>query len=469
MNNQNGQQGPIGDAQQQMPAPNFAPTSHGDAAAMQGLQGFNPNQRQTGPNDAAHASAIPEIGADGGPVQQNNTGGFTAAQLAQADPSMVMPGQPMPGGQQIVMPGQPQFQQPMQQQPPIQGYPQQQPAQQQFTQPPVTPNVQGQQPIVQPVQPLQPGQATAQVLAKGVYAGQPGTPPMMTTPPGQDTANGMNAPSDKLKKKKDEDDEDEEDKDDMDYKSLTAGDLNKAAKLVQNLSTSTEEEPDERAQLAKGFAEGTLTDGESMRLQELLGYELPDFDGDTLGKSFAEMTQDDPLVKGEDFSDEDGTDVAGWISRIAQFMGSGLDVMGQRMEKGFSELGSNDLIKAQGMLMVSMAQRMAAQDELLKAMATDIVIMANTANPRRSTPTANVLNKAMFHGTGHGQQAEGPYHGLNMGEVQQGLRKLGHDNPNMIAPCGENITMATTQVECGQPLSKSLAGDIRNALGKAAG
>jgi len=392
------------------------PGSQSDAYTVAALQGF-----------AAHPSVVPDPQGNPGAAPIN------PQMIAQQYPDMLAPGAPMPPGGFVPTQMAPTF--------PQMG-------------------------------------ATAQLLAKGAYAGAPTEQPQaMPIPQGQAAADAGD-PAKVLKgmegkEEEEEEEEEEEGKGKEGKKSITEADLLKAARLVETLAASAAQVPDqdperdERMTLAKAWADGTLDEDGQERFANLIKAELPEAD-----TTYAELSQMDPDVQAGHV-DEAGFDISGWIGRQSAFVGGALDDLKSAMVKG---IGGGDLVKAQGALLVAMAKQMAAQQaamardrELIKAMAIDIVALTQVAAPRRSAVSAAALQKAHFHGTGAPGLDAGvadPYHGLSREQVGAGLARMVHTCPNGIAPCGESLMQATAAFDCGQGLSKSLADDIRNTLGQ---
>ena len=466
---------------EQAPVPQMAATSQADANMMKALGslpqgGGQPNlqapaaqsavpqpvftTQQARPTEASPAPAMPQTmhqmpsgdSAFGIPEQvapaapqASGDAGNMAAQLAGANPHLAIGGAPQAA---------PQMQVPMAQ--PVMAA---QPA-------PVAQPAPYQVPAGYVLVPAAPAE---QPMAKAC-SDTPTVPPTMAVSADQAKANG--GKTDKLKKMKDgeEDDEMEEDGE----KSVALGDLLKSATILNNMASGASSDgivTDRRATLAKGWADGSLSEDDREEFQNLMKSEMGvEDDDEPLDKSFEGMVADDPLIKSE-LTDEDGNDISGWIQRISQFMAGGLDMNNATMSKGFTD--QDTLIKGLSKVVVGLARHAAEQDNLLKGMAAhieatsfNVAALAGRPAPRISTPNVQALDKSLFHGTGGGGDGQPQGQAVSRDDMIKGLNQLTRENPNDMAPCGESIGQATATYEMHGQMSKSMQNDVLRTLGR---
>ena len=250
-------------------------------------------------------------------------------------------------------------------------------------------------------------------------------------------------------------------------KSVSVDDLEKALTAAEAIAQGAAAPAiDRRAELAKKASESKLEKSEAEELMSLLKSAAGAIDEDAdLSKSFSEAALADPDITAGHQSD--GFDVSGFLARNASFVGGAMDVLaeriGQQLEKGFGGLSQynqaqSKVNRALSQLVIDQGAVIERQSELVKSLTDRIDHVEATPVGRRTAPTARALEKSF----GNGEQS--PVANVSRDQIVRGLTMLQKSSADGNAPCGENITWATTQFECGQPLSKSMAADVKKVL-----
>lgn len=252
-----------------------------------------------------------------------------------------------------------------------------------------------------------------------------------------------------------DDDEDEDEGDEDEEKSITDEDLMKAVEAAQQIAEGNHPKT-RRAELMQKAQASTLEKSERAELIAML--EADEEQGDEPGdleKSFTMAALSDPDIEAGHTASEE-FDVSGFLARLAQFVGGGLDQVSGELHKGFENVAQYN--RAQAKAGVALAKAISKQHELVKSLTERIDALENQPMPRRSIPTARALNKSFA-----GQPEIPPRH-----DLVKGLNMLMRQSPDGRAPGGWDIAAATCHLETTGEIAPAILAEVKKTLGSIA-
>lgn len=250
----------------------------------------------------------------------------------------------------------------------------------------------------------------------------------------------------------DEEEEEEEDGDEDEEKSITDDDLMKAVEAAQKIADGNRPQS-RRAELMEKATASTLEKSERAELIAMLEADEEQGEGqDDLEKSFTMAAMSDPDIEAGHTASEE-FDVSGFLARLAQFVGGGLDQVSGELHKGFENVAQYN--RAQAKANVALAKAISQQHELVKSLTGRLEELENQPMPRRSIPTARALNKSFS-----GQPEVPPRH-----DLVKGLNMLMRQSPDGRAPGGWDIAAATCHLETTGEIAPAILAEVKKTLG----
>lgn len=264
-----------------------------------------------------------------------------------------------------------------------------------------------------------------------------------------------------------EKDDDEEEEEDMDKSmtTMTADQLMKSLDALE-VTARTGGDPDRRDELAKSFAEGTLSDEDKEEFIELLGVDDIGDEGDDeepLEKSFSETFANDSQLSGD-------YEISPFLERQSQLMAESLDDVAQEIKKSQSRQGNFNSALAKSMqsigkVIMQQHDLIKSQQSMMTEMSERIAHLENQPLPQKGVSGRyQPLQKG-------GMAAPKDPNGLTRQQIDRGLDALlqksmssGNLSGVPMAPCGEILTQAAAKFECQGKISRALANDIMNVL-----
>ena len=274
----------------------------------------------------------------------------------------------------------------------------------------------------------------------------------------------------KEEEKEEEEEEEEEDEEKMEKMKnkackksesdevISEDNLIKALDALEAAANGIGGETDRRTELAEGLVNATLSKSEQAELIELLGGSEAIDDDDEIEKSFSEQFAND-----EKINEVADVDVSGFIEHQSQLMAKALDGLSERITKSFDNQGTFNKALAKSFRQIG--EVVNGQQDLIKSLSDRLGTVESTPLPRksRSGMTATPLSKSVQGEVGSG---DGMSRDQIMGGLTSMVQKSYQGGGNGLAPCGEDLTVATSMYESSGHISRSLYMDVAKELGK---
>lgn len=252
-------------------------------------------------------------------------------------------------------------------------------------------------------------------------------------------------------------DEGDEEETDKAKKSVDQDDLIKALGLLEDVASGNSGTPDRRAELAKSFADGTLSDEQRQEFLSLLQPEEQP-EPEDFAKSFAEDQQLAADYDVSAFLETIGTKVATALQGVTDQLQKSRENQGQfNSALAKSMVGMGRLVVEQGSLIKS-------QQQVIGELGRRLGHVEQQPMPRKSAPsttTAQTLKKS-FEGGGQGDS-------LSRQDILKGLNSLFLKSQanGYRSKSGEDLALAITKYEGPtMEISKSLLREVAEELGK---